>query len=108
MTPNKVIVASGQEVRLGLYAVFKNCSPGPLLTIRVTDPPKHGAIIVRKARLRTKNAANCPIAEGPADLLFYRASPNYIGQDSATFDVVHPTTGKTESHAVTITVTGSL
>ena len=108
-TLNKVTVASGQEVRLGYYAIFtKNCSVGPLPTIRLSEPAKHGVVRVRKARLRTKNVANCPIAEGPVDLVFYRASANYTGPDSVTYDVINPITGQTQSHAVAITVTGSI
>ena len=108
-TLNKMTVASGQEVRLGYYAIFKkDCSAGPLPIIRLSEQAKHGVIRVRKARLRTKNEADRPIAEGPVDLVLYRASANYAGPDSVTYDVINPITGRTQSYSVAITVTGSI
>ena len=108
-TPDKATVSSGEEVRLGAYALFeKDCSPGPMPTVRVPATPQHGVIVVRKGKLRTRRVADCPIAEGPASIVFYRAAKGFIGSDAVTFEVVNPTTGKAQPHQVAITVTGSL
>ena len=38
---------SGKPLRLGAYAgLNKDCSPGPLPEIRVTQNPKHGAFVM--------------------------------------------------------------
>jgi hypothetical protein len=95
---------AGKPSRIGYYAIFKkDCSPGPIPEVRVTEPPKHGHLIVQKAKVRTNRVANCPGAEGPAHVVFYRARPDYTGEDTVTYEVTKPS-GETQAFSVRITV----
>lgn len=101
-------VASGQQLRLGYYSIFKkDCSAGPVPEIRISSPPKHGSLTLQIGTLATKRLQNCPEAKAPVQVVFYRSSPGYSGPDSVAFDVVNILTRQTQSHSIAITVVGS-
>ena len=53
-------VASEPE-RLGVYGnVQKDCTPGPLPTVRVVAPPKHGELNLRSGALKVGRITRCP------------------------------------------------
>ena len=61
-----VEATAGKPVQLTYHAsANKNCTPAPLPTVRVTQAPKAGVLIVRKAVLTTDKIAGCPSTQDP-------------------------------------------
>jgi hypothetical protein len=97
-------VPAGKPVQLTYHAsAGKNCAPAPPPTVRVTQPPKGGALIVRKAVLTTDKIAGCPRLKTPVQVVFYQARANYAGPDHVRYEATDAN-GQVTSHDVTITV----
>lgn len=97
-------VVAGKPHRLGVYGnVQKDCTSGPLPTVRVVTPPKHGELNVRSGKLKAGRISRCPKLEATAQGIFYTASPTYKGADEVSYEV-KSASGKVESHTVRITV----
>lgn len=96
---------SAAPVRLGYYgAVHKDCSPAPMITIRVSEPPKSGTFIIRPGKLTTSAAARpCPGVTIPAEVVFYQARPGAAGTDHLVYEVVNAS-HKVDAYDVTITI----
>jgi hypothetical protein len=95
---------AGKSHRLGVYGnVQKDCTSGPLPTVRVVTPPKHGELNVRSGKLKAGRISRCPKLEATAQGIFYKASPTYKGADEVSYEV-RSASGKVESHTVRITV----
>jgi hypothetical protein len=96
---------AGKPLRLGTYGnVQKDCTSGPLPTVRVLTPPKHGELNVRSGNLKAGRITRCPNLRATAQGLFYQANPKYSGTDEVSFEV-KAASGKVETHTVRITVT---
>jgi hypothetical protein len=99
-----VDAVAGKSERLGVYGnVQKDCTSGPLPTIRVLSPPKHGELNVRGGTLKEGRIARCPKLAPKAQGIFYKASPGYKGPDEVSYEV-RSASGKIEAHTVRITV----
>jgi hypothetical protein len=99
-----VEATAGKPVQLTYHAsAHKNCTPAPLPTVRVTQSPKAGVLVVRKAVLTTDKIAGCPSLKTPAQVVFYQARPNYVGADHVSYEVTNAN-GDVASYDVTITV----
>lgn len=97
-------VTAGRQHRLGVYGnVQKDCTSGPLPTIRVVTPPKHGELNVRSGKLKAGRISRCPKLEATAQGIFYKASPTYKGTDEVGYEV-RSANSKVERHIVRITV----
>jgi hypothetical protein len=97
-------VPAGKAVQLTYHAsANKNCAPAPPPTVRVTQPPKGGALIVRKAVLTTDKIAGCPKLKTPAQVVFYQARADYAGPDHVGYEATD-SNGEVASYDVTITV----
>lgn len=97
-------VVAGKPHRLGVYGnVQKDCTSGPLPTVRVVTPPKHGELNVRSGKLKAGRISRCPKLEATAQGVFYKPNPTYKGADEVSYDV-KAASGKMESHTVRITV----
>jgi hypothetical protein len=97
-------VVAGKSHRLGVYGnVQKDCTSGPLPTVRVLTPPKHGELNVRSGKLKAGRISRCPKLEATAQGIFYKASLTYKGPDEVSYEV-RSASGKVESHTVRITV----
>ena len=95
---------AGKLHRLGVYGnVQKDCASGPLPTIRVVTPPKHGELNVRSGTLKTGRITRCPTLAAKAQGVFYKANPTFKGTDEVAYEV-KSASGKVESHTVRITV----
>ena len=95
---------AGKSLRLGTYGnVQKDCTSGPLPTVRVLTPPKHGELNVRSGNLKAGRITRCPNLRATAQGVFYQASPKYSGTDEVSFEV-KAASGKVETHTVRITV----
>ena len=97
-------VVAGKQHRLGVYGnVQKDCTLGPLPTVRVVTPPKHGELNVRSGKLKAGRITRCPKLEATAQGIFYKPNPAYKGVDEVSYEV-KSASGKVESHTVRITV----
>lgn len=97
-------VVAGKQERLGVYGnVQKDCTPGPLPTIRVVTAPKNGELNVRSGKLKAGRISRCPKLEATAQGIFYKANPTFKGTDEVAYKV-RSASGKVESHTVKITV----
>jgi hypothetical protein len=97
-------VIAGKPHRLGVYGnVQKDCTSGPLPTVRVVSPPKHGELNVRSGKLKAGRISRCPTLEATAQGVFYKPNPTYKGADEITYEV-KSASGKVENHTVRITV----
>jgi hypothetical protein len=97
-------VVAGKPHRLGVYGnVQKDCTSGPLPTVRVVTPPKHGELNVRSGKLKAGRISRCPKLEVTAQGVFYKPNPTYKGADEVSYEV-KSASGKVESHTVRITV----
>src|SRR5215207_8539191 len=95
---------AGKAERLGVYGnVQKDCTSGPLPTVRVVTPPKHGELNIRSGKLKAGRISRCPKLEATAQGIFYKASPTYKGADEVSYEV-RSASGKVESHTVRIIV----
>jgi hypothetical protein len=83
--------------------VQKDCTSGPLPTIRVLMPPKHGDLNVRSGKLKAGRITRCPQLEAAAQGIFYKANATFKGTDEVSYEV-RSASGKVESHTVRITV----
>jgi len=99
-----VEATSGKPVQLSYHAsAHKNCTPAPLPTIRVIEPPKSGMLTVRKGVLTTDKVAGCPAVKTPAQVVFYLARVGYSGPDHVNYEVTDEN-GEVNTYDVTITV----
>jgi hypothetical protein len=97
-------VVAGKQHRLGVYGkVQKDCTLGPLPTVRVVTPPKHGELNVRSGKLKAGRISRCPKLEATAQGVFYKSNPSYKGADEVSYEV-NSASGKVENHSVRITV----
>jgi hypothetical protein len=97
-------VPAGKAVQLTYHAsANKNCAPAPPPTVRVTQPPKGGALIVRKAMLTTDKIAGCPKLKTPAQVVFYQARADYAGPDHVGYEATD-SNAEVASYDVSITV----
>jgi hypothetical protein len=95
---------AGKAERLGVYGnVQKDCTSGPLSTVRVVTPPKHGELNVRSGTLKVGRITRCPKLAPTAQGIFYKATPGYKGSDEVSYEV-RSASGKVEAHTVRITV----
>jgi hypothetical protein len=97
-------VVAGKQERLGVYGnVGKDCTSGPLPTIRVVTAPKNGELNVRSGKLKAGRITRCPKLEATAQGIFYKAKPTYKGTDEVVYEV-RSASGKVENHMVSITI----
>jgi hypothetical protein len=99
-----VETTSDKPVQLSYHATArKNCTPAPLPTVRVIEPPKSGMLTVRRAVLTTDKVAGCPQVKVPAQVVFYRSRPGYAGLDHVSYEVTSEN-GEDAIYDVAITV----
>ena len=95
---------TGRDIRIAVFGSMKSdCTPGPLPTVRLKEPPANGTVTVKQARIRATNIKQCLAAEIPVFVALYRSSPGFTGQDSVVIEVRSPD-GKTQLQRFTVTV----
>ena len=98
---------SGKDVRVGVYLnVQDNCTSGPLPTIRLSTPPAHGRVTVKKAKVNATNFKQCLALEVPGYVAFYKSKPDFTGNDVFILEVKFPS-GMTETQRFTVTIAGA-
>jgi hypothetical protein len=100
-----VEATAGKPLQLSYHASAhkSDCSPAPLSTFDVLQPPKLGLLIVRKAMLTTNKVAGCPGLKIPAEVVFYRGREGSAGPDHVIYKVTS-SSGEVEVYDVTITL----
>jgi len=96
---------AGKPVQLTYHADAhkSSCSPAPVPSLRVIEPPKDGVLTVRQAVLTTNKVTGCPGLKMPALVVFYQAKEDFSGSDHVRYAVTNAQ-GQTEVYDVTITV----
>jgi hypothetical protein len=99
-TPNK-------DTQIGVYInVLPDCTSGPLPTIRLAAPPASGKVVVKTAKVKATNYKACLALEVPAYVAYYKAPPEFVGDDVLTIEVKYAG-GRTEIQKITVNVVGS-
>lgn len=99
---------AGKAIRVGVYVnVSKDCTSGPLPTIRLSAPPQHGKVTIRQAKVRATNYKQCLALEVPGFVAFYQSRPNFNGVDELSLEVKFPN-GRTEIQRIKVTIGGTL
>jgi len=96
---------AGKPLQLTYHADAhkSTCTPAPVPTLRVVEPPKDGVLTVRQATLTTDKVAGCPGLKTPALVVFYQAQEGYSGSDHVRYTVTNAA-GQIQGYDVTITV----
>lgn len=88
---SQIKVLSGHDVRVGVFADIRpNCTSGPLPAIRLTVPPSHGTVTVRRGMLKATNFKQCLATEVPVFVTIYRSANGYDGTDEFTLEISWP------------------
>jgi uncharacterized membrane protein len=86
-----VKVQSGHLTRVGVFTNIRpDCTSGPLPAIRLSTPPTHGSVSVKRGTLKATNFKQCLATEVPAFVTFYRAAADYSGPDEFELEVSLP------------------
>jgi hypothetical protein len=81
-------VAPGKQIRLiAVPNVKKDCSLGPQPEVKVTAPPKNGALIQRSGRMKTPATYRCPNLEAQVQAVFYESKAGFSGTDEVTVEI---------------------
>ena len=95
---------AGRDIRIGVFAsIGADCKAGSLPTIRLKEPPAHGAVTVKQGKLRSTNLRQCLAAEVPAFIVVYKSKPEFSGDDIVTLEVINAN-GKTQLQRITVSV----
>ncbi|MBS7698660.1 MULTISPECIES: hypothetical protein [unclassified Chelatococcus] len=86
-TLRTIDVPAGKTSQLSVHSgAFPDCSPKPLVDIRVDKIPSAGTLAVRDAKVRVRNG-NCAGKEFPARIVLYQAPARVGATDSASYTV---------------------
>jgi hypothetical protein len=97
-------VASGKQVRLVMVPnLKKDCSLGPQPELKVTSPPKNGALIQRAGKVKTPATYRCPNADANVQALFYESKAGFTGSDEVTVEI-KGTDGNVSTQTIKLTV----
>ncbi|ACA20502.1 conserved hypothetical protein [Methylobacterium sp. 4-46] len=81
-------VAPGKQILLlTVPNLKKDCSLGPQPELKVTAPPKNGALIQRAGRRKTPATYRCPNVEANVQAMFYESKAGFTGTDELTVEV---------------------
>ncbi|WP_246787712.1 hypothetical protein [Bradyrhizobium sp. CCBAU 53421] len=102
----QVQALANRDTQIGLYLnVLPDCTSGPLPTIRLVSPPTAGKVVVKSAKAKATNYKACLALEVPAYVAFYKAPPEFLGDDALTLEVKYQG-GRTEIQKITVKVSG--
>lgn len=96
-----------QDIRIGVFAtVKKDCTPGPLPTVKLHQAPRNGVVVVKRGRVRATNIKNCLAIEVPAFIAFYKSRPDFKGEEELELEIIGAN-GKSRIQKVRVNVNGS-
>ena len=88
MVERSVKTAPNKDTQIGVYInVLPDCTSGPLPTIRLAAPPASGKVVVKTAKVKATNYKACLALEVPAYVAYYKAPPEFVGDDVLTIEV---------------------
>ncbi|WOH84454.1 hypothetical protein RX327_15625 [Bradyrhizobium sp. BEA-2-5] len=100
----QVRALANRDTQIGLYLnVLPDCTSGPLPTIRLVTAPAAGKVVVKSAKAKATNYKACLALEVPAYVAFYKAPPEFLGDDALTIEVKYQG-GRTEIQKITVKV----
>src|SRR3954451_19308131 len=101
-----VKAAPNKDTQIGVYLnVLPDCTSGPLPTIRLASPPSSGKVVVKSAKVKATNYKACLALEVPGYVAFYKAPPEFLGDDVLIIEVKFAG-GRTEIQKITVKVNG--
>ncbi len=99
MLDRQLKVAPGHDVRVGIFtSIRSDCTSGPLPAIRLAAAPAHGTVTVKRAMFKATNFRQCLATEVPAFVAFYRAAPDFTGDDYFDLEITFSMTRKQLQH----------
>ncbi|GKQ49737.1 hypothetical protein [Bradyrhizobium sp. Ce-3] len=102
----QVRALANRDTQIGIYLnVLPDCTSGPLPTIRLVTAPAAGKVVVKSAKAKATNYKACLALEVPAYVAFYKAPPEFLGDDALTIEVKYQG-GRTEIQKITVKVSG--
>ncbi|MHC2437126.1 hypothetical protein [Bradyrhizobium sp. USDA 4451] len=102
----QVRTLANRDTQIGIYLnVLPDCTSGPLPTIRLVTPPIAGKVVMKTAKAKATNYKACLALEVPAYVAFYKAPPEFLGDDALTIEVKYQG-GRTEIQKITVKVSG--
>jgi hypothetical protein len=97
---------TNKDIRIGVYVnIQRDCTSGPLPTLRLIMPPAHGKVTVKKANFGATNYKQCLALNVPAYVAFYRSEKDFLGNDRVVLEVRFPS-GKQELQHIVIAGAG--
>ncbi|KMO28449.1 4-aminobutyrate aminotransferase [Methylobacterium variabile] len=103
----EVAVASGKQIRLiAVPNLKKDCSLGPQPEVKVTTPPKNGALVQRAGKVKTPATYRCPNVEANVQAVFYESKAGFTGADEVTVEI-KGTDGNVVTQTIKVTVGGA-
>jgi hypothetical protein len=101
---NSFDAMAGVPVQVGYFgSARKDCTALPVPTIRVTQSPRLGTLIIREAVLKVNSIPACPGLTVPAKVLAYSARARSVDTDNLTYEVTTASGAETTYH-VTINI----
>ena len=102
-TGKRVVAASGEVARLGIFARVKpDCTNGEM-RITVVERPAHGDVTSQIGKTERGKMARCPELEVRGAAVLYRSEPDYKGEDRVALETRNEE-GHLERHEFLITV----
>jgi hypothetical protein len=91
VTERELKAAPDRDLRVGVYTDIRpDCTSGPLPAIKLAMPASHGAVTVKRGTLKATNIKQCLATEAPAFVAFYRALPDFRGNDQFVLEITWP------------------
>src|SRR5215210_1906048 len=97
----------GKDIRVVVFVnVRPDCTSGPLPAIRLSVPPEHGSVTVKKGNVTATNYKQCLALQVQGFVAFYRSRPDFRGIDVLNLEVKFPG-GRTEIQRISVNVGSS-
>lgn len=90
---DQIRAKAGEETRIAALGSLRSkadCSVNPAPAVSIVEPARHGTIRIVKGRLRTNRFPECPDAEIPVTVVFYKSQPEFKGSDQITLSIQFP------------------
>jgi hypothetical protein len=110
ITRPRVTVMSGKLQRIDFISVVHaDCTSAGYVTGRIITAPAHGELTMEPgvdypAYPKNNQRYQCNLRQVPVTNIYYRSSPGYVGDDTATFEWISPIvpTSRTNTYMITV------
>ena len=103
-------VASGERQRIDyISALNPDCTTAGYVTMRIITPPVHGELTTERgvdytSYPKENQRYQCNLKKSPLINIYYKSSPGYVGEDTATIEWESPIVAMARTTIYTITV----